>query len=81
MNIKLNGWNWTGIVGLLRTLQEFLLPDPLPEFINMHIAQNALHPAIGLDSVLKAFLIFWIWWGLACFLIGLVGSVKVAFRS
>ena len=78
--MTLNRWNWAGIVGLLRTLQEFLLPDPIPDALNKLITPGSAH-FTGFVPFVSVVLLLWVSWGIISFLIGIVGSFVVLNRS
>ena len=70
--MKLNGWFWIAILGLVIIIFQLLFPDPVPAAI-MKLLSRDNSAFIGLDAVLQAFLILWVVGGFVCFLTGAVG--------
>ena len=78
--MKLNGWIWASIVGLLIIIFQILFPDPVPDAINKLLSQDN-SGFIGFEAALKAFLLLYLVGGYAFFLGGIVGAVISHRRS
>ena len=72
--MKLNGWIWTSILGLLVIIFQILMPDLVPDAILKLLSQDTSQ-FIGLNPVLQAFLIIWIIGGYVLLITGIVGAV------
>jgi len=68
------------VLSLIWIFIQCIFPDLVPDFINKAITDNALHPQIGVDSILKVISYVYVFSGLFAFIAGIITWGFLAFH-